>query len=272
MGMSLYDVMADISEKQVTKTETGDERVYGVMVGVVAKNYDRDMPGRVCVTIPTRDKDANELQWARQAMPSSGKGWGHYYLPEVGDQVLLAFEGGNIEKPYVLGCVPMDNNSFLTKSVDADNQIKRIVTKHGSTIRFEDNKDASGDKDKIWVETAGQNHSFTLDNENKKMVLTDKAKENVVEMNTGDGTLLIKAKSKLTIQVGESIKVIMNGENGTLKIEATDVNIAASKQFTASTDATMKLEAAQISANANSMFKAESSGMVQIAGNPIKIG
>ena len=40
------------------------------MVGIVAKNYDKDMPGRVCVTIPTRDKDANELQWV--ARPTGG--------------------------------------------------------------------------------------------------------------------------------------------------------------------------------------------------------
>ena len=270
--MNLYDVMASISEKQLTKTDTGDERIYGVVVGVVAKNYDKKMPGRVCVTIPTRDAEANELQWARQSLPSSGKTWGHYYLPEVGDQVLLAFENGNIEKPYVLGCVPLDNNKFLTGSADADNQVKRIVTKHGSTIRFEDNKEGEGDKDKILVETAKSGHSFLLDNENKAMVLTDNEKKNKIEMKTGDGTILIKCASKLTIEVGDTIKVIMNGENGTLKIEATDVNIAASKQFKATTDATMKLESAQFSASANSMFKIESSGMVQVSGNPIKIG
>ena len=104
--MSLYDIIGEISEKQVTKTSTGDARISGVMVGIVAKNYDKDMPGRVCVTIPTRDKEANELQWARTAQPSSGTTWGHYFLPEVGDQVLLAFEGGNIEKPYIIGCIP----------------------------------------------------------------------------------------------------------------------------------------------------------------------
>jgi uncharacterized protein involved in type VI secretion and phage assembly len=270
--MSLYDIMADITEKQVTKTDTGDERMYGVVLGVVAKNYDKKMPGRVCVTIPTRDKDTNELQWARQAAPSSGKGWGHYYLPEVGDQVLLAFENGNIEKPYILGCVAKDDNKFLSGSVDEHNQVKRIVTKNGSTLHFEDHREGEGDKDKIWVQTAGGGHSFILDNENKLMRLTDKDKGNQIEMKTGDGTIFIKAASKLTIQVGDTVKVIMNGENGTLKIEASDVNIAADKQFKATTNATMKLEGAQISATANSIFKAESSGMVQVAGNPIKIG
>lgn len=46
--MSIYDIIGEISEKQATKTETGDARIYGVVVGIVAKNYDKDMPGRVC--------------------------------------------------------------------------------------------------------------------------------------------------------------------------------------------------------------------------------
>ena len=117
--MSIYDIIGEISEKQATKTETGDARIYGVVVGIVAKNYDKDMPGRVCVTIPTRDSSKNELQWARQALPSSGSDWGYYFVPEVGDQVLLAFEGGNIEKPYVIGCLPKENSKLVSKTVDA---------------------------------------------------------------------------------------------------------------------------------------------------------
>ena len=151
--MGLYDIMDEIAAKQVTKSETGDNRLLGVVVGVVAKNYDQQMPGRICVQIPVRDDKANELKWARLAMPSSGTEWGHYFLPEVGDQVLLAFEHGNIEKPYVIGCVPKDSNKFLTGSVHEKNQIKRIVTKNGSTIQFDDveNEEGKGKKDKISI-------------------------------------------------------------------------------------------------------------------------
>ena len=148
--MGLYDVLDDIAARQVTKTETGDNRIFGVVLGLVTKNYDKNMPGRVCVAIPSRDKDANELLWARVAMPSSGKDWGHYFLPEVGDQVLLVFEQGNIERPYIIGCIPKTADGFLKKQVDEKNQFKAITTKHGSTITFEDNaEDKKGKKDKI---------------------------------------------------------------------------------------------------------------------------
>ncbi|MDR1605112.1 MAG: phage baseplate assembly protein V [Gracilibacteraceae bacterium] len=270
--MSLYDIIDEISERQASKTETGDTRVYGVMLGVVAKNYDKDMPGRVCVTVPTRDKDKNELKWARQAWPASGDKWGHYFLPEVGDQVLLVFEGGNIEKPYIIGCVPRDGAKFLSGSADADNQVKRIVTRNGSMISFEDNKDGGGAKDKILVETAGKAHQFLLDNENKVMRLTDKEKGNMIEMQTESGQTKIKVKSRLTLQVGDRVKIVLNGESGAVKLEAGEFSIETSNQFKVKADGMVRLEGTQMTLKAASMLKAESGGMVDIAGAPIKIG
>ncbi len=271
--MALYDILDEISERKITKTETGDTRIYGVMIGIVAKNYDKDMPGRVCVTIPTRDKRADELKWARVVMSSSGSGWGHYFLPEVGDQVVLAFEGGNIERPYVVGCVPKDSDKFLNGSVDEKNRTKRIVTKHGSMISFDDSPDdKDGKKDKITIQTADKAHTILLDNEAQKIRLADKSGDNLIEMKTEDGTIQIKTKSKLTIQVGDTIKLSMNGDSGVLKIEASQFTVEASNQIGAKTDGMLKLEGGTIAQNATSAFKAESGGAVKISGAPISIG
>lgn len=273
--MSLYDIIDEISERQSAKTELGDTRVSGVMVGIVAKNYHQEMGGRVCVTIPTRDDQANELQWARLSMPSSGKKWGHYFMPEVGDQVLLAFEGGNIEKPYIIGCVPKDNNNFLTGSVDAQNQYKRIVTKHGSTITFEDSAASEdGSMDKITIQTAKQAHTVELDNAKGSIKLTDKPGNNRVELTTadGNGTLKIKVQNSVTIEVGNTIKMTLNGDSGTVKIEAQQLNIQASNKFSAKSDGMVQIEGAQISEKASAMHKIESGGVVSISGAPIKIG
>ncbi len=270
--MSFYDIIGEISDKQATKTQTGDTRIYGVVIGVVTKNYDKNMPGRVCVNIPTRDAEANVLKWARQALPGSGSDWGYYFLPEVGDQVLLAFEGGSIEKPYIIGCLPKDNSKLLSKTVDESNQFKRIMTKNGSAVIFEDNKEGDGEKDKITVETAGQSHQILMDNENKVIRVSDKKKENMVELSTESGQMVIKAKSKLTIQVGDNIKMIFNGDSGAVQIQAKDFSVQASNSLQMKTDSTLKLQGAQINQSASSMYKAESSGMVTISGSPIKLG
>jgi uncharacterized protein involved in type VI secretion and phage assembly len=270
--MALYDIIDEIAGRQITKTETGDTRAYGVMVGVVAKNYDKDMPGRVCVTIPTRDKDANELQWVRIAQPSGGSKWGHYFLPEIGDQVLLAFENGNIEKPYVIGCISKDRDQFLSKSVDKDNKIKRIVTRNGSELKFEDNKEGEGDKDRITLSTAKTSHMLKLDNEGGLIELTDKKGENSIKIKTKDGTMNIKAKSRIIVEVGDKIKLIMNGETGAVRLECDELNLKSSRKVNIKTDGMLKMDASQISEKASSMYKTESGGIVSISGSPIKIG
>ncbi len=273
--MSLYDIIDDISAHSVTKTETGDERIMGVMLGIVAVNYHKDMPGRICVTIPTRDGGANELKWARLVQPSGGDGWGHYFLPEVGDQVLLAFEGGNIERPYVIGSVLTDASKFLKAAVDADNQFKWIQTKHGTHITFEDNKnDEKGAKDKLTIETAAKRHTIVIDNENEQISLTESGKENSIILKTaaGSGQLQVTIKSSVQIKVGDKITVDMNGQSGVVKIAADQISLEATQKVAAKSDGSMNLEATNVTAKASSLFKAESGGVVTVTGNPIKIG
>lgn len=286
--MGLYDIIDEITERQVTKTETGDNRIWGVMVGIVAKNFDPNstasggtnsgadaMDGRVCVTIPTRDTNANELKWARVAMPSSGSKWGHYFLPEVGDQVLLAFEGGNIEKPYVIGCIPKTADKFLKDSVDKDNQFKRIVTRHGTSIIFEDNStDENGLKDKLTLETAGKKLQILMDNENEKIRIGDKAKEDFIEMYTkeGSGTLTVQIKSKIDIKVGDKITVTLNGESGAVSVKADSIQLEGANGVTTKSDSAVKMEAPQVAANASSALKMESSGTATVSGSTVSVG
>ena len=270
--MGLFDVIDEITEKQITKTETGDNRIFGVMTGIVAKNYDKDMPGRICVTIPVRDDGANELKWARMVMPSSGKSWGHYFLPEVGDQVLLVFDQGNIEKPYVIGCVPKDNNNFLVKSVDENNQYKKIITKNGNSIIFEDNKEGNGEKDKIEIVTAKQGHSIMLDNEKNQISIKDKDGNNQILLKTEAGHMQIKAQKKLVINVGDNITVTMNGNNGSVQIDCTKFNVKADNGIIMESNSTAKLSGANVILDATSALKANSSGTAIISGTPIKLG
>lgn len=270
--MGLFDVIDQIAENQIMKTETGDNRIFGVLVGIVAKNYDKDMPGRVCVTIPVRDKDANELQWARLAMPSSGKGWGHYFLPEVGDQVLLVFEQGNIEKPYVIGCVPKDANSFLRGAVDKENQYKKIVTKYGNAIIFEDNAQGEGEKDKITIHTAKEAHTICMDNEKKAITITDKEKKNYIQMKTEAGHMEIRADKKLTIKVGENITMTLNGNNGSVTLECSKLTMKTTGNTTLEATGSFKASGSNVTLDASSMLKAGSSGATIVGGSPIKIG
>jgi phage protein D len=75
-----------------------------IVVGVVTNNDDPDKLGRVRVKYPALD-DSHEGWWARVVAPGSGTSRGLFSLPQVNDEVLIAFEHGNDQHPYLLGAV-----------------------------------------------------------------------------------------------------------------------------------------------------------------------
>lgn len=274
--MGLYDIMDEIAARQVTKSETGDNRIYGVVLGIVTANYAEQapgqMPGRVCVEIPVRDAEANELRWARVAMASSGKNWGHFFLPEVGDQVLLAFENGNMERPYVIGCIPRDSNPFLTDSVHSANQYKRIVTKNGNTLQFEDVESGEGNQDKISLFTSGEKHKLILDNAKGNILLEDEKGKNGVRIDSGTGNIRIETEHKLTLTVGDNIELIMNGDTGTVNLKCSKLKIEASGSMGLSANGKVTISGGNVSMDATASFQLTSSGITSLGGSPVKIG
>lgn len=272
--MGLFDVIDDIAEKQVMKTDNGDNRIFGVVVGVVTQNYAEEMPGRVCVRIPTRDKDKNILKWARVAMPSSGSEWGHYFLPEVEDQVLVVFEQGNIEKPYVIGCIPKDKNKFHKGAVDEKNQFKKITTKHGTTMMFTDSAEQGGEegeKDRYEVFMPKKAHRFEMDNDKKMILLSDKEGKNKIQLETEKGELTILVEKKVTIKVGEDITLTLTGSNGVAELKAKKFKVSDVDSIEMTANKQFKVEAATSSVTGNSSVKI-SGGPVTVEGSPIRIG
>ena len=82
----------------------GNNGPAGVVIGLVTNNQDPDGQGRVKVKFPWLSDD-QESNWARLAMPMAGKNRGLFLLPEVGDEVLVMFEQGDVNHPYVIGAV-----------------------------------------------------------------------------------------------------------------------------------------------------------------------
>ncbi len=286
--MALFDIIEDVSKKQIEKTDTGDGRIMGVMLGKVVKNYDQDMPGRVQLILLSREQgegdgdeaDAARLLWAKVVMPSSGQKWGHYFIPEVGDLVLVTFEQGNIERAYVIGCIPKTKDKILTGSIDEKNKFKKITTRYGSTITFEDvakeegDQGDEGDKDKIRIETANQSHKITLDNEKKQILIQDKEGNNKITLDTdGDkGHIQITAAKKLTIKVGDGIEMIMNSSSNTVSLKTGKFKVEATEGLNMESNSRVEIKGTNASMEGSSMLKLESSGPVVASGKPVKLG
>lgn len=84
------------------------KRMTGVLVGTVTDNIDPLGLGRVLVRLPDIDS-LDTLSWARVAVPLTGPSGapphGTYFIPQIGCEVLVAFERGDLERPYVVGCL-----------------------------------------------------------------------------------------------------------------------------------------------------------------------
>ncbi len=270
--MPLFDILDEVSQKQLQKTDLGENRIFGVVIGQVTKNFDQSNPGLIRVSITERDYEEEKQVWARMAYPYSGQDWGQYFLPEVGDQVLVVFENGDINRPYVIGSVPKSTFNFTKKLANEDNSFKEIKTKNGNTISFEDNKEGDGANDKITIKTSTESHKIELNNETKQIKISDKDGENQILMKTENGQMEITAKTKLTIKVGDNLQLIMNGNNGTLQIKSTKITMDASNSVQVSSNNMAKFEGGNVTITGNSMLKLESSGPVNISGTPIKLG
>ncbi|MCR5626482.1 MAG: phage baseplate assembly protein V [Lachnospiraceae bacterium] len=270
--MPFFDIMDEVVKHQVEKNETGENRIFGAVIGQVTKNYDKERAGYIQISINARDYTESKQVWARMAFPYSGSKWGEYFIPEIGDQVIVVFEHGNIARPFVVGCIPKDNDQFLTKSVDEKNKFKKITTKNGNTITFEDNPEGDGEKDKIFINTSKEANKIHLDNEKKIILISDKEGENKIEMKNEQGQMEIIAKQKLTIKVGDNIKIIMNGSNGTIDIQSTKIKAEASNSVNISSNTNMKMEGGNVTVNGNSILKLSSSGPVSVEGTPVKLG
>ena len=83
---------------------TRDNKIEGIVLGIVTNNQDELKQGRVKIKFPWLG-EGDETYWARIATFMAGNEMGAFFLPEVGDEVIVAFDHGDINYPYVLGAL-----------------------------------------------------------------------------------------------------------------------------------------------------------------------
>ncbi|OOV18617.1 type VI secretion system Vgr family protein [Flavobacterium sp. LM4] len=101
----------------------------------VKDNNDPEGLGRVKVQFNWAGGN-NSSEWLRMIQPHSGSGKGFYFIPEIGEEVLVGFEGSNAQNPYVLGA--QYNGSETSGYADGKNNVKAIHTRSGTKIILND--------------------------------------------------------------------------------------------------------------------------------------
>jgi len=205
--MNLLELLND---KEDASAVTG--RIYGVVVGVVTNNQDPEKLGRVKVVYPWLS-DSEESHWARVATLMAGKDRGSFYLPEVDDEVLLAFEHGDVRFPYVVGSLWNGKDTPRYDNADGKNDKRVITSRAGHEFVFDDNDQ----KGQVVIHTK-KNHTITLDDSagGEKISIVDKTGGNSVEIDSVQNSIAVKSAMKLTIES----QVIEIKAGATMKLEA----------------------------------------------------
>lgn len=218
--MGLLDVLGD------AETSRQGSRVYGVMIGLVSDNQDPDGLGRVKLRFPWKD-DTDESTWARIATLMAGKDRGSWFLPEVGDEVLVAFEHGDVQHPYVLGALWNGVDTPSGDNSDGQNNIRKIKSRSGHELILDDTSNA----EKVTVKTRA-GHTINLDDTagGEKIEVKDKTGSNKVVIDSVQNSINIEC----TMQ---------------LKIKANMVEIAADSTMTIKAGAMLTLQGAMVKIN-----------------------
>jgi len=170
-------------------------------IGVVTNNDDPDGLGRVKVKFPWLSPD-HESNWARVVTPGGGKERGLEFLPEINDEVLVAFDLGDVDHPYVLGGLwnakdkPAGDQGKVVSGGKVEQRIIRSRTGHKITI--DDSDGASG----IRIEDKNGN---VIHLEATSDALTVKTKGNVKIESRGEVT--VKAQASLSLEAAGPVTI-----------------------------------------------------------------
>ncbi|NJM39842.1 MAG: VgrG-related protein [Anaerolineae bacterium] len=222
-------------------------RVQGMAIGLVTNVNDPNGLGRVKVKFPWLG-DQVESTWCRMAAPMAGSGRGFYFLPEVNDEVLVAFEHGDPNVPFVVGTLwntsdkPPKKNSEVFSGGKVNERILR--SRSGHEIVFGDKEGAE---------------TVTIVDKNKNSIVIDSAKDTLTITVKGDCN--VKANGKCVVQASQDIQLASSGAD--VSIECVNFNVKAKANAKIESQAQLDLESA--------MVNVTSKGPLAVEGKPVQI-
>lgn len=247
--------------------EDNVNNLFTIATGTIKEIYNEKFPGKVKVEISMTDSSKNVTEWIRVAAPYGGKDKGMYFMPDIGDEVVIAFERGYLEKPIIIGVLWNDNNSIPKDSVNEKNNIKKIKTRGGHEIIFDDTEK----KEKLNIITPKKSE-ICIDDENTTITITAKGDngDNIIKLDSKSGEITVSGKKKIILKSSTNTQIVMDGENGSIKMECNDMSIEAKKAVKIKGQ-NISVEGTQASIDASATLKMQSKGNTTIKGLMVKI-
>ena len=173
-------------------------RWYGVYPALVSDIKDPDGQGRVKVTLPwSPDTGGDQYDaWARLATMMAGNNRGTWFVPDVNDEVLVVFEGGDPRRPYVIGALWNGKDSPPESMDGAGNNYKKVIrSRNGVKVTLDD----QDGQEKLILETPG-GQRVTMKDGPGSVVIED-SNGNSVKLETSGIT--VTASAKVTVNASQ---------------------------------------------------------------------
>lgn len=212
----------------------------GLFNGTVKKIYeDPDNQYRVLVDAPIIDSKGEGI-WARLTNFYSTSGAGVFFLPEVGDEVVLGFLNEDPRFPIILGSLysSTKNKPFSGLNPDKENPKKAIVSKSKMYMEFDD-------KDIVLTLTTPEKNQAVFSDKDKKITIKDQ-NGNSIEMDSGGIKIIsgkdisIEASKKLTLKGNTGVDIQSSG--GDVGVKGLNINNKANVKFSANGSAQAELK------------------------------
>jgi uncharacterized protein involved in type VI secretion and phage assembly len=207
--MNLFEVLT-----RDKANETLTSRVYGVVTAVVVSIADPDELGRVKVKFPWLEDQ--ESPWARVMSFMAGKDRGAVFRSEVGDEVLVAFEHGDMRYPYVIGALWNGKDKIPSDAgKNADNHVRCIKSRSGHIVKLDDTSGsekieiiASTGKDSIVIDSAANTITIGTDKDIQLKAPNGKIglEGSEVEIKSS-GALKMEAGSSMDVEAGAALNI-----------------------------------------------------------------
>jgi uncharacterized protein involved in type VI secretion and phage assembly len=241
-----------------TVRETKDKRMYGVTVGIVTNNQDPDKLGRVKVKLPIRKLSSEgdtETDWARVSVPMAGKQRGMFFLPEVDDEVLVAFLDGDINCPYIIGGLWNDKDTPPETNEDGKNNIRKIKSRSGHQITFNDEEG----KEKIEIKT--KSGDYILLEDTKKIEIKDKSGNNSITIDSSGNSVALKGQNSISIKSDTKVEIEAGGNK--IVIDSSGIKIESSAQ--------LNIKGNMVTVEGGGTAEIKSGGILTVKGSMVKI-
>ena len=215
--------------------------IRGLQIGIVVQlESDPDGQDRILVRVPVIDS-AGQGIWTRIASLDAGNERGAFFMPEIGDEVIVGFINDDPRHPVVLGMLHSSNKPAPISPQDNNNE-KGFTTRSKMHLSFND------DTKTIVIDTPAGN-SITIDEKSMKIEIKDQNENKITMEQTG-----ITMESPLNIDVKAGAVLTLSGGTS-LSISAPSLSVKA--------DASVSIEGA--------VAKVTSSGITEISGSLVKI-